>query len=75
MIKYSSLIFTIFICSAAFAQSSEYQAFRYKLNGTSDSYLYSENEFGRYQLIGSYPGWDKEGIILLADIIPQILLV
>jgi hypothetical protein len=64
MIKYSSLIFTIIICSASFAQVSEYQAFRYKLNGTSDSYLYSENGYGKYHLIGTYPGWDKEGIYI-----------
>jgi hypothetical protein len=64
MIKFSFLIFTWFICSLAFGQVSEYKAYRYKLNGTSDSYLYSENAFGRYHLIGTYPGWDKEGIYI-----------
>ncbi len=62
--KHITLLFFLAVFSiSAFAQD-EYAAFRFKLNNKSDSYLYSQNDYGKYQLIGTYPGWDKEAIYI-----------
>jgi len=74
MIKLYYSFFALFVSPLFCFQASDYEVHRCKLNGFSDSYLYSENEYGKYQLIGNYAGWDKEGGIL-QDITVLILRV